>query len=369
MPKNRISKAKDGRYLYKVTDTGGKRLQLLSRKSEKLSDFRRRCDALDREAEGAHPEETLDDLFYLWIERHVKRELSPGELRTIPQVYETHVRPFLGHRKLHEITRADVYKLLQDVAAQGKAAATVRNVRSCISRPYNWAITRLGMDLTPPTQGLIFRGGKKRSTQRRALTEEDANRFFDAAKGTKYYRYYQILYMTGLRPSEGLGLQAKDIEGGAIHIRRGVTIDGMSDLKTSAARRDFPLYPELEKVLRAQISDAAFITPESWLFPAGGGMPSMSALVSSFKRTLKQTEDWERGGRNHMKKLQLLKPAIDISLYDFRHTFATRMAEKGMPHAVLKQLMGHESITTTLSYYVDVTDEMMEQAIQLLKEG
>ena len=40
----------------------------------------------------------------------------------------------------------------------------------------------------------------------------------------------------------------------------------------------------------------------------------------------------------------------------FRRTFGTRMAESGMPVAILQKLMGHEDYRTTAKFYVQ-TDE------------
>ena len=59
-------------------------------------------------------------------------------------------------------------------------------------------------------------------------------------------------------------------------------------------------------------------------------------------------------------------PPVAFSLYDFRHTFATRMASKGMNPKTLQYIMGHSDISTTLRYYVGITDEMMEDAKQIM---
>lgn len=64
-------------------------------------------------------------------------------------------------------------------------------------------------------------------------------------------------------------------------------------------------------------------------------------------------------------ELQKSKP-VDCSLCDFRHTFATRMAERGMPYVVLQAIMGHADISITLQYYVDITPEQMAAAAEMM---
>ncbi|NMA18858.1 MAG: site-specific integrase [Clostridiaceae bacterium] len=372
MPKNRIHKSKkDGRYLYYVTDSQGKRRQLKSRKNESSGSFRARCDALDKEAEGPSTKDTMDDLFYLWIENHVKVHLSPAELRVQVPVYENHVRPFIGHRKLTDIKRADVYTVLSTASKAGLSSSFVKKIRGAISRPYNWAINTLGYELVAPTQGLVFRATsddeaadvEKRS---RIISDEDMERIMKAASRSKYFNYFKILASTGLRPSEALGLQIRDIKDDFLEIRRGWTIDGYSPLKTKAAKRDIPLTTDLKCILLDQREKYAFVTKEGWLFPAANKKPSMNALQCAFKHILKQTAEWKKGGKTNQKKIAIIRPPVKCSLYDFRHTFATRMAEAGMHQTALQAIMGHTDISITLKYYIGVTDNMMEQARTLM---
>ena len=44
------------------------------------------------------------------------------------------------------------------------------------------------------------------------------------------------------------------------------------------------------------------------------------------------------------------KSGIQLHAHSFRHTFATNMAEAGMPLDVLKDIMGHAHIETTMIY-------------------
>ena len=68
-----------------------------------------------------------------------------------------------------------------------------------------------------------------------------------------------------------------------------------------------------------------------------------------------------------MKKLSLIVTPIRCTLYDFRHTYATRMAESGMNPTALKALVGHADIKTTLKFYIDFTDSMKKDAIDIME--
>ena len=51
--------------------------------------------------------------------------------------------------------------------------------------------------------------------------------------------------------------------------------------------------------------------------------------------------------------------------HSLRHTFGTECAARGVPLPVIRELMGHSSITTTMRY-VTVTGEQLDSAIRLV---
>ena len=53
---------------------------------------------------------------------------------------------------------------------------------------------------------------------------------------------------------------------------------------------------------------------------------------------------------------------LEFVLYDFRHTFATRMAEEGIDLATLAKILGHSSIRI-VERYVHPTDEHKKTAM------
>lgn len=368
MPRNRIHKRQDGRYSYKATDADGKRHSITSRKDETLTAFRARCNDLDEKCEHSHKHGTFDALFYLWVDQHVRPNLSAGEHKMVIDRYERHVQDRLGDMQAADIKREHVYQLLTELQDEGLSASSIRLVRGCISRPFNWAVNTLGLSYLPPTQGLVFKPRQKRAKKRnRVISDEDMRRFFEAAKGNKYYNYFCLLRLTGLRPSEALGLQIRDITPDGIKIQRAITRFGPSDLKTAQAARTIPITPEINAILERQIAKIGTVYP-GWLFPSSSGEPVMDLVQGALSRIKRQTAEHELGGCNGRKKLRQLRPPVKISLYDFRHTFATKLAQAGCNQKALQTIMGHASISITLEYYVGMTQKMMDETESLMSE-
>ena len=50
-------------------------------------------------------------------------------------------------------------------------------------------------------------------------------------------------------------------------------------------------------------------------------------------------------------------------MHALRHTYATRAIERGVQPKVLQELLGHNSITTTMNRYVHVTNDSKKLAV------
>ena len=348
MPVNNVIKLPDGRYRYRYTDATGKSRELRSRKGEGRGVFALRCEETERlGATKLGSDITFGELFDNWQDQYQKSQCSVGDRRNMLYVYSTFVKSKIGHMKAKDVTKSDTLPILTDVADRNFSPSILSKVRQSISRPYNWAVSILDMPLDNPVKGLTVTAHKKQSDDVKIIPDEEFATFLKAAKDTKYYNYYQLLWLTGLRPSEALGLQDKDIKGMSLQIRRGITKDGLGKLKTARAVRDIPITKQLQSVLES-ILEARESNRAGWLFPLTHGRePTMRALRDAFERTR------DRAGTK-------------FTLYDFRHTFGTRMAEAGMLHKSLQIIMGHASIEVTMRYYVGFTPAARQAATDIM---
>ena len=52
----------------------------------------------------------------------------------------------------------------------------------------------------------------------------------------------------------------------------------------------------------------------------------------------------------------------DLKPYNLRHTYATELAEKGVPLKTAQYLLGHADIRITANIYTHITEKMIEEA-------
>ena len=78
---------------------------------------------------------------------------------------------------------------------------------------------------------------------------------------------------------------------------------------------------------------------------------------------------WDTAIRNDIQKIvkRINDAGIEfeaITPHTFRHTFATRCAEQGMPLQVLKTILGHSSLSMTADLYSHVMEDTKQKEMQ-----
>lgn len=180
----------------------------------------------------------------------------------------------------------------------------------------------------------------------KAISVEDVERLLEAADfdqtplSVRDRALLEILYGTGARISEAVGLDVDDldIEGRTVLLRGKGGKQRLAPLGSFAARA-------LEAYLVRVRPGLAFLgagTAKVFLNSRGGPLSRQSAWT-----VLRSAAD----------KAGL---ATDISPHTLRHSFATHLMEGGADVRVVQELLGHASVTTTQIYTLVTVDQLRE---------
>lgn len=168
----------------------------------------------------------------------------------------------------------------------------------------------------------------------RVYTEEEVVKLKRAASGERHGGLVHLIFDTGLRPGEALGLQWQDIGTDTIHVRRGLQeYDNSLSLtatKTVGSRRTIYADPRTLSKLGPRQG------PKDLVFKSRTG-----TLVR--KNAIYKT--WERIHRTSGVPREESPPKWA------RHTHATLLLSSGTPLPDISRRLGHKSIQTTLKYY------------------
>jgi integrase/recombinase XerD len=156
------------------------------------------------------------------------------------------------------------------------------------------------------------------------LNREELRRLFKAPTLLKHRIALALIYSGGLRSQEASHMKISDIdfERKTIHIRQ-------SKYKKD---RIVPLSEYMAKGLKTYLSVEK---PHIWLFNGRGadGRYSSEGLSWIMREALKKAD---------IKK--------EVSLHTLRHSYATHLLEDGVNILLIKKLLGHAKIETTMIY-------------------
>ena len=173
-----------------------------------------------------------------------------------------------------------------------------------------------------------------------ALAEEEANAESSDAKHASALRLYvllELLYATGMRVSELVGL------------RRSAVMRDASFLNIIGKGNKERVVPVNDRARDAVRAYVATLPPGPWLFPANGEDGHLSRQV--FARDLKVL-----AGKAGIS-------AARVAPHVLRHAFASHLLAGGADLRVVQMLLGHADISTT-QIYTHVLDEKLRTLVE-----
>ena len=156
------------------------------------------------------------------------------------------------------------------------------------------------------------------------LSKSEVHKLLAVTKNLKHLAILSLLYSAGLRISEVANLKIKDIDSArmVINVHNG---KGSKDRQTILSTKALETLRTYFKIYR----------PSIWLFP---GRTNAYPLAT---RTI------QHAFKIAIKKANIIKP---VSPHSLRHSFATHLIEDGISILLIKQLLGHSSLKSTLIY-------------------
>ncbi len=270
-----------------------------------------------------------------------------------------------------EITGADLQAVM---SASSRGATTKRHARSFIKRFYIYLESQhIAKNIT---NCLVLPEAEHRKTDQaiETFTDEEIAKFLNKTPSDHRLRLLIVLAIyTGARIGELSALTYADLENGKININKQlVEIDPIitergktkaraeiSETKTKASVRTLPLEPldfiqkeinNHHKWHRAEMLKRGYRT--QYVFTTSSGeLYFKSSIRTAFTRLCKSIEVEKK------------------SIHVFRHTFGSKLAKSGVPIQDVSKMMGHDSITVTAKYYVNIDDDQKRSALKKLAFG
>jgi len=214
------------------------------------------------------------------------------------------------------------------------------------------------------------------SVTREAITRKQERAFLEFVKNDKHFsKYYDgiyLLFKTGLRVSEFVGLTIHDIDLQKRTIDVNHQLQRTSKMeyvieptKTNAGTRVLPMTEDVYECVKRIIENR----PKPKAEPIIDGRTGFLYLDKNWRPMV--ALHWEKYFQhicqkyNKIYKVQMPK----VTPHVCRHTYCSNMAKSGMNPKTLQYLMGHSDIGVTLNTYTHLKFEDAQEELQRVVKG
>jgi integrase len=303
-----------------LADTARNRKAALAIAKEKKAELKAELDRAAAAPKVApKPFSEAVDEFLQWC-KHVEYRAKPNTAGRIVTSFAS-IGVFFQERTVESITDGDVERYKAWRAQEHQVEdVTIRTDLNNLSIFFGRFARKFGWCATNPVDG-VKKPSAAGAVRIHVITDEEEKKYFERAqKHSNLYDVTRLELLQGCRPEELMRLRQADVDlqGTRIHIRFG---------KTPSARRTLDLVGESVTILERRLA-----TPGEWVFPS------------------------PRYPGKHITKLNgphdavCLDAGVAFVMYDFRHTWATRMVESGCDIVTLAAMLGHSGLRMVMKY-------------------
>lgn len=364
-----IGKDKAGRNIYgktwyiRYTDLAGKRVMKSVPGARSKREADRELERIKTEIREARerglqprvdPELTLGEVIDAYL-NYAKSHLRTGD--RLPTTARALLKFFGPERKAISISKADVEAFIKwrretpKERQSGKSAdstktvkpATINRELALLQTAYNHAIQNQLLERNPVA---LVKKLKENNVRDRIITEEEYQKLLD--QSSEHLKLIiMTAYETGMRRGEieNLKWDRVDLEAGFINLRP-------EDTKTEEGRR-VPMPSHLLEKYRAlrnsQASQTVDINTGAYVFR----YQDNNGVYRHGQRT--------KIGFDNAKRRAGIK---NFRFHDLRHTFVTRMRDKGVPDRVIMAITGHRTMSTFMRYDKGPGEDQLRAAIE-----
>ena len=299
---------------------------------------------------------TVGELLEKWLTEHGQARLRARTLWGYQGYIDRYLPRWLERKRVTDVRLGDISELEASLLVEGGkggrklSGTTVLQFHRILSSAYTYGV-RLGIIERNVVQ--VVEPPKTDRYEEESLDWEGVERLLDMVKGEVFRTLVLVALQTGLRRSELLGLQWRDVNfaGRQLSVRRAWVRVGRKDKRLEATKsgqsRVVDLPEESVEALLAMRAGDEDSGEVGFLFRENGSDPLDPDLVTQrFKAIAKKVG---LGG---------------IKLHDLRHTHASLMLSGGVHLKLVSERLGRSRVGITADLYSHVLPTVQLEAME-----
>lgn len=264
--------------------------------------------------------------YYLTTEKGSSANTVSSYLRDVNQLID-----YLTARNLavSAVTQSEMQGYIQWLTGQGKSAATVTRALASLKCFFNWLIDQ-GCRTENPVLGV--KAAKVERKLPKVLSSKEVELLLEQPKcvdlkGYRDHAMLELLYATGIRVSELIGLDVDNVFLTAGFIR----------CESKERPRIIPMYPTAQKALSDYLQD---VRPKL-------ALEGEKALFVNMNGTRMSRQGFWKLIKYYGEKAGI---QAEITPHTLRHSFAAHLLENGADIHAIQEMLGHADISSTQVY-------------------
>lgn len=342
------SKRKDGRYMWRQKIDGKERtlyansLKELQEKVKQTADLPITSNKL-----------TVAEWFDKWLEAYIKPLKKQATYDQYRIMYEQHIKPQIGHRKLSGIKSYDVQSVIAKMHERKLSHNSMKRVRSII----NLAMTKAVDDKLISTNPVVkIEIPTKQAKPIKVLQVEELIKLFKAMERSRWIWSIRFMLVTGLRRGELLALRWTDIDFKAkrLTVDKSNSLTGLGETKSAKVR----YVPLSDKAINILHNQKRMLAKEFNPSLHNEDLKKVALVFPSKNGTMMRPDSYYTMLRRFAEKA-----GIKASPHSLRHTFVY-FTRHTLSLKDLQAVLGHDESTTTLDLYGDLINERTIETAQ-----
>lgn len=326
---------------------------------------------------------TLKDFMTNWLDEVVALNVKPTTMQTYRPNIENHIFPKLGEVKVQDLTPAMLDKWIRELQHEGLSFRFIGGLHTLIKQALDYAVHPAQLINSNPASYIkVPKNAPRNIIKRYVITDEQFHALIEKYPfGTPFHIPFLLLYHTGMRLGEVLGLSWNDIDFVAKKInlnrqlvylhKRGYFL---TTLKTASSKRyiliDDYLLEELRrwKIQQAENEQEIGGRYIYTYLEDGGRILRQSKGLSCDKERVRLVCIKPNGGLVLRSTIISRLQAEGLNAHSFRHTHATQLIESGAKPKGVAARLGHTNALITQNLYTHNTRKLQEETLEIFNK-
>ena len=325
---------------------------------------------------------SLGKLIYVWLFEVVRVKSKPSTFERYEGIYRNYIKDTdIYALLLNDLKSIHLQRHYNSLYGNGKTTSQIKNLNKLLKSFFNYAVDE-GYILKNPCSGkkIAMPGDSEMNILENededivVYTDEEIKRIRNALLNNRIQALILLDLGTGLRQGELLALKWSDFSDGYkdLKVQRSIkhvkiiAADGTSEYKTviqtpktKSSYRTVPIPSNLIPILENQK-----LMQQQDKEKAGS-----SYVDNDFVFTTESGNTLDTGNLRRAYVRMLKKAGVEFKKFHaIRHTYATKLFEKGKALKTVQKLLGHSDISITANIYTHVMPEQKIDAAEELND-